>query len=178
MKTTLINLWGGPGSGKSTTAAGVFYAMKMTGVSCELVTEYVKQWAWRGDKIGDFDDVYLTVKQLRRESCLYGKVEYIVTDSPISLGALYERLYHPEQTTMADLCASLRARQQAAGINVINRLVKRTKPFVQAGRWEDEAAARKVDVYAIELLCDIDPSWRFVTSVADVLDVTGLPCLT
>src|SRR4051812_30110643 len=102
MKTTLINLWGGPGSGKSTTAAGVFSAMKMAGVSCELVTEYVKQWAWRGDKIGDFDDVYLTAKQLRRESCLYGKVEYIITDSPISLGALYERLYHPEQTTMAD----------------------------------------------------------------------------
>jgi AAA domain-containing protein len=173
-QTTLINLWGGPGSGKSTTAADVFARMKLAGKSIELVREYVKTWAWRGDKIGPFDDVYITAKQLRNESALYGKVEYIVTDSPLSLGQLYERLYNPNQTTMANLAASLRARQAAAGIRVIDCLVKRTKPYVAAGRWEDEAAARRIDGFATELLQAIAPQYHVVHDAADVLRVTGV----
>lgn len=41
--TSVINLIGGPGSGKSTTAAGLFFRMKSMGVRCELVTEYAKE---------------------------------------------------------------------------------------------------------------------------------------
>lgn len=172
--TTLINLWGGPGSGKSTTAAGVFSAMKLRGISCELVTEYVKQWAWRGDTIREFDDVYLTAKQLRRESALYGKVDCIITDSPLSLGALYERLYKPGSTCMADLCAHLRARQAAAGLRVVNLLVIRAKPYVAAGRWETEEQARRVDGFARELLEQIDPNWAPVWGVGGVLKAVGV----
>ena len=174
MNTTIVNLWGGPGSGKSTTAAGVFAAMKLRGISCELVTEYVKTWAWRGDTIREFDDVYLTAKQLRRESALYGKVEYVITDSPISLGALYERLYKPGSTCMADLCAHLRARQLVAGLRVINLLVDRTKTYVAAGRWETEEQARRVDTFARELLKSIDTDWQVVWGVTDVLHAVGL----
>jgi adenylate kinase family enzyme len=174
MNTTIINMWGGPGSGKSTTAAGVFAAMKLQGISCELVTEYVKTWAWRGDTIREFDDVYLTAKQLRRESALYGKVEYVITDSPLSLGALYERLYKPDASCMADLCAHLRARQEAAGLKVINLLVARNKEYVPAGRWETKEQALRVDVFARELLESFDPNWRAVWGVTDVLQVVGL----
>ena len=39
----VINLWGGPGCGKSTTAAGLFSIMKMRGHKVELVTEYAKE---------------------------------------------------------------------------------------------------------------------------------------
>lgn len=180
-QTTIINLWGGPGSGKSTTAAAVFAAMKMAGHSAELVTEYVKMWAWRGERIGAFDDVYITAKQLRRESSLYGRVEYIVTDSPLSLGQLYERLYKPDQSTMADLCASLRARQAAAGLRVVDVFIRRMKPYVAAGRWEDESAARKIDAFAKELLVEIaeaDGSFRVVDgtpgAAAEICQLVGV----
>ena len=33
--TLIINLIGGPGSGKSTTAAGLFYKLKQMGIDCE-----------------------------------------------------------------------------------------------------------------------------------------------
>jgi hypothetical protein len=150
--TTLINLWGGPGSGKSTTAAGVFCELKQQGVSCELITEYVKSWAWRGVEIGPFDDVYITAKQLRRESACYGRVDYVVTDSPIGLGAVFESIYKPGTRTMHHLCTNLRARQLAAGIRIMDLVVQRTKPYVQAGRWEDEAKARQVDAACAEYL--------------------------
>ena len=38
----VINLYGGPGSGKSTTAAGLFSLMKIEGQRVELVTEFAR----------------------------------------------------------------------------------------------------------------------------------------
>ena len=38
----IINIYGGPGVGKSTGAAMIFAKMKMLGINCELVTEYAK----------------------------------------------------------------------------------------------------------------------------------------
>mgnify|MGYP000518715851 CR=1 FL=1 len=40
--TLLINFYGGPDTGKSTTAAGVFRAQKILGVNCEMALEYSK----------------------------------------------------------------------------------------------------------------------------------------
>ena len=34
----IINIWGGPGVGKSTAAAGLFYEMKKLQLNVELVT--------------------------------------------------------------------------------------------------------------------------------------------
>ena len=46
MKTLHINLWAGPGTGKSTMAAGIFAALKWNKIDCELVSEYAKQIVW------------------------------------------------------------------------------------------------------------------------------------
>ena len=84
-KTTIINLYGGPGTGKSTSAAYFYYLLKAQGKNVELVREYVKDWAWEGRKISTYDQIYFLGKQVRRESMLYGKVDWIVTDSPIMM---------------------------------------------------------------------------------------------
>jgi pantothenate kinase len=44
-KTTIINVYGGPGAGKSTSAAYLYYLLKVAGKNVELVREYVKDWA-------------------------------------------------------------------------------------------------------------------------------------
>ena len=38
---TVINFCGGPGSGKSTAAAGLFYNMKIAGYNVELTDEFL-----------------------------------------------------------------------------------------------------------------------------------------
>lgn len=38
----VINLFAGPGSGKSTTCAGVFNKLKLAGINCEMALEYAK----------------------------------------------------------------------------------------------------------------------------------------
>ena len=41
-KTLVINLFGGPGVGKSTMCASIFSKLKILGFECEMATEYVK----------------------------------------------------------------------------------------------------------------------------------------
>lgn len=45
----VVNIFAGPGAGKSTLAAYFYYKMKMAGVKVELVTEYAKDLTWRKD---------------------------------------------------------------------------------------------------------------------------------
>lgn len=175
MSTTVINLWAGSGCGKSTTAAEVFARMKHAGLSCELVTEYVKQWAWRGEKIGEWDDVYIFAKQLRREAACYGKVDWLITDSPLGLGAVYERHYKKDKWYMHDLCVATRMRQDASGdLKFVDCLLKRNKPFVQAGRYENEEQAHAVDGLVEEWVRMNYATFHVVNCAQDVLRAAGL----
>lgn len=85
----VINIWGGPGAGKSTTAAGVFHEMKKLRLEVELVTEYAKDMTWEGRTNVLTDQLYILAKQNRRIHRLKDKVDWVVTDSPIPLGLMY-----------------------------------------------------------------------------------------
>ena len=39
----VINIFGGPGTGKSVTAAKLFAELKIQNKNCELITEYAKE---------------------------------------------------------------------------------------------------------------------------------------
>lgn len=88
--TKIINIFGGPGAGKSTTAAGLFYSLKQRGINAELVTEYAKDMTWENRHNILSDQLYILAKQHRRISRIVGKVDYIITDAPFVLGLLYK----------------------------------------------------------------------------------------
>ena len=89
----IINcFYGGPASGKSTMAATKFAEAKINHINCELVSEYVKQWAWENRKPVSLDQFYFFAKQSRKEYSLLGKVDEIFTDSPVSLTAYYTKV--------------------------------------------------------------------------------------
>ena len=77
-------------------AALLFAHMKMQGLHVELVREYVKLWAWSGKQVRPTDQIYLLGKQSAYESLLYGKVDYIVTDSPVMLAGAYAEWHNGE----------------------------------------------------------------------------------
>lgn len=98
--TIVINLFGGPSSGKSTTAAQLFSYLKLNKLEAELATEYAKDKVWQGN-ISTFEDqFYVSAKQHNRVFCLAGNVEYVVTDSPVLMSANYA---HPDDKALKDL---------------------------------------------------------------------------
>lgn len=89
----IINFFGGPGIGKSTQSAGLFTNMKKHHMDVELTFEYPKIVAWEENYSSIKDQFFITANQHRNISRLYGKVKYIIVDSPIILGLIYKHRY-------------------------------------------------------------------------------------
>jgi ABC-type oligopeptide transport system ATPase subunit len=85
----VINLYGGPGTGKSTTAAGLFYQMKSRGYKVELVTEYAKDLTYDKRHTILKNQEYVFAKQLAKLRRLKGQVDYVITDSPLLMQLNY-----------------------------------------------------------------------------------------
>lgn len=92
----IINFFGGPGIGKSTQSAELFTLMKKNHMDVELTFEYPKIVAWEENYSAIKDQFFITANQHRNISRLYGKVKYIIVDSPIILGTVYKDLYNGE----------------------------------------------------------------------------------
>ncbi len=88
--TKYINLYGGPGSGKSTVAAGLFYQMKLKHLNVELITEYAKDLIYSETlNVLKKNQKYIFAEQNRRQHILEGKVDWAITDSPLLLSLFY-----------------------------------------------------------------------------------------
>lgn len=86
----VINLFGGPNTGKSTLASGLFYKMKINGFSVECPGEYAKDCIFEGRKNLLLEDqLYIFTKQHRKLFRLKDEYEYIIMDSPILLSTIY-----------------------------------------------------------------------------------------
>lgn len=136
----VINLFAGPGAGKSTTAAGLFHKMKKLGLNVELVTEYAKEKVYENARDIMTDQLYLLAKQNRKLERLRGVVDYAITDSPLLLCAYYGKMYgkHPEIVVPL-------AKKIFETYENINFFIIRTKSFNPVGRLGGEDNAIKAD---------------------------------
>ncbi len=87
--TLIVSIYGGPGSGKSTTASQVFAELKQRGRNVEISHEFAKDLTWEkaSGKLGF--QPYICGKQMWRERRLDGQVEAIITDTSTLLSLVY-----------------------------------------------------------------------------------------
>lgn len=162
MKTIVLNMLGGSGLGKTTTAALTFGELKLLGKSAEYVQEFVKTWAWVGRKIGPTDQGVIYGNQLDRESVLYNRVEFIVTDSPLVLSAVYQKFYTGKDDMSQLITRDLQTAKER-NVHHINLLLKRHKAYDPNGRYETEDQAKAVDVAVETYLKEKQMSYVVVT---------------
>ena len=92
--TKIINLFGGPGVGKSSIAAGLLYELKKKHISCDAPYEFPKVLAWDDNQSAIKDQLYVFANQHRGIVQSFGKVDYIIMDSPILLSLIYKNYYN------------------------------------------------------------------------------------
>jgi hypothetical protein len=161
--TLTIAFIGGPGCGKSRTAARLFADLKELGNEVELCTEFAKDLTWEENWEALGDSMYVTGCQQRRESRLVGKVEYIVTDSPIILGPLYfkEHAIHKEYELLINGLYKAK--------NIVTIFLNRIGEYHHNGRTQTEEESREIDQKLLAYMDKYDIPY-VVLDQSEVLD--------
>ncbi len=162
----IICLYGGPGSGKSTTCAGLFYQLKMKHYNCEMNREYVKEWIWENRNIQEGDQPYFFAKMARREKIyMNNDVDFIITDSPLILTSFYGRKYDKFEQKYDTSAMMLKNHHEICkdlGYKIDHFFLERTKPFQQSGRRENEDQAKKIDIEIRQFLDDFGIKYELI----------------
>ena len=164
METKIINLVGGPGVGKSTIAASVFSNLKQHHIECELAIEYAKEMIWEESLKTLDDQIYVFAKQHHRQFRLLGKVEYIITDSPIVLSVLYDK------NSSKGLYNLIKERFEC--FDNINYLIRRGTIYQPNGRIQTEDEAKRIDANVISLLDDMNIKYTQVSTNDAIQKIT------
>lgn len=136
-ETIFVNLYGGPGSGKSTTATGIFSKLKQIGVDCEYVPEYAKYLVWRKTFSVMEDQLYIFAKQHHQFFIMNGKVDVVITDSPLLNSLIY---CDPSDQYLMDLVTERYRRFKNLDI-----FLTRKKIYNPNGRYQTEERAKEID---------------------------------
>lgn len=134
----VVNLFAGPGAGKSTMGAAIFSELKFRGVETELIQEFAKDLVWE-DRLGALSgQVYVLGKQYHRLQRVSGQVEVIVMDTSL-LNSIF---YKPEDlpSSFEDFVLDL-----YRSFNNLNIFIDRKKLYVASGRLETYKEALEKD---------------------------------
>jgi hypothetical protein len=127
-------------------ASHLFSLLKYKGVNCELINEFAKEKTWENNSTALSDQFYITACQHYKQHILIGKVDVIITDSPIILGLFYYKdqvLINPLYDTnklYKELVLAIFHQQ-----NNMNYFVNRDKPYNPNGRNQTEEQAKELD---------------------------------
>lgn len=166
--TKYINLFGGPGVGKSTTAASLFVEMKKAGYKVELVTEVAKDFVWEDRATTLSIQPYITIKQFRNLVRLKGKVDYVITDAPILLGCVYADLYASHlPASYKQFIIDLHNQELDPSVNIV---LRRAFEYDSTGRYQNITEAEGIDLAIAEVLQSNGMRWSAINPKSTPID--------
>lgn len=150
METLIVNAFGGPGVGKTTACWHIASELKKKGIYTEYVSEYAKELVYeeKWDMLDDSmkNQTIILAEQQKRLDRLIGKVEVVVTDSPLLLSIIYANDKNDEFEKMII--------NKFNQYNNFNLVVLRNKKqsFQQIGRKQNLEESIEKDKEIIDLL--------------------------
>ena len=128
-----LNLYAGPGVGKTTAMASVFAELKHMGINVEMAVEYSKELVWHQM---DFDQEEIFRVQARR-MLVARHTDIVVSDGPL----LQQLVYVEEEELQHRIIA------EYARYDNIDVLLTRSDSLLYdpKGRYSEEATARVLD---------------------------------
>ena len=166
--TLVVNLYGGPGTGKSTMAARVFATLKRMGINCEMTREFAKDAVWEDSMNVLNDQIYVFGCQHHRLHVLQNNVDVVLCDSPLLLQLVYCKKTVKEFDALKRLALEIHN-----NMDTLDIFLHRTEKYSNNGRYESKYEARLLDRQIGRLLLDYDiPHYRLGTDmIHDVLDL-------
>ncbi|MGL5691242.1 MAG: AAA family ATPase [Bacteroidales bacterium] len=160
-KTLIVNLFGGPGTGKSSMASTVFSILKWKGVTCEYVSEYAKELVWSERNKTFEDELYIFAKQHHRIKNCVGKVDVIITDRPLFMSIPYNRIYGSNKNTSVswDSYYEKLVFETVSMYDNYNIYLTRKKDFNEVGRQESVQTAMVIDDACKESLQEFEMNY-------------------
>lgn len=146
-KTKVINLYAGPGAGKTTAALQICLELKKLGINAEYVSEFAKDLIYDGKEEMLKDQRYVTDGQYERLNRLRGKVDVIVTDSPLLLGQVYGK-----KSVDKEYKDEIRNRYDS--FDNYNAFIVRGNNFTQKGRVHNLEESKQLDADVLQMLSD------------------------
>lgn len=149
-----ICLFGGPNTGKSVTAAGLFNKMKRLHMNVENVHEVAKDLVYSKDFFTLKDQLLILARQHHNWFKLQDQVDYTINDSPFLLSLAYiHPTDHIDDKIFKDLILSM-----YKSYDTLNIFLERDHdlPYQEVGRMQDKDGAVALDVNIKQLLIDND----------------------
>ncbi len=169
-----INLFGGPSSGKSTTAAGVFHSMKKLGYEVEFVTEYAKGLVYSKDFYKLKDQLMILAKQHHHWFKLEEQVDYTVNDGPFLLGSVYlqESKHLPEKEFEALILGIWNSYDH---LNIFLQRDTKEHPYQTYGRRQTLSESEELDERIKDMLIKNNQPFHIVkigeNAVSEILEI-------
>lgn len=141
----VINFFGGPSSGKSTTAAYVFSQLKICGFACQYINQYAKDCVYEQRySLLENDQLYILAKQNHKLKMLEigAKIDFAIVDSPLLLSNIYGNY----NKSIPDSFEKLTLDYFHSYDNV-NFFIERNKKFESNNRIHNLEQSLKIDSY-------------------------------
>lgn len=179
--TKIINLFSGPSVGKSSIASGLFHELKKRNIKVDVPYEFPKILAWDKNYEAIKDQFYVIGNQHRGISRSWGKVDYIIMDSPILLSLIYKGIYDETPTYPASFYDEsfdnfiLSLHKKYDNLNII--LKRDETNFEEEGRYQNFEESKNIDNRIVQLLnthqinyhtVDTDTAIKTILSMLDI----------